>query len=157
VEVRGHESAIALGAAEDGVGADSAPDDVRLACHDGSAVLEGRSSVIGPSQFEDAGCPFHALNPQPVPEPGGVLEVLDELTDCDEKRGLLSWRQAVEICAEARQPREGRQRRLRRRTALAALRTSAECIKELALGREGLDPPRVAIGVGLALAGLPFR
>jgi hypothetical protein len=155
--LRVREAAVALGAGEDGVGADSAPDDVRLACDAGVAVLEGRSSIIGPGHFEDAGCRFHALDPEPVPEPGGVLEVLDELTDGDEKRGLLSRRQAVEICAEARQPGEGRQRKLRRRTAFAALGASAEGIEELALGAEGLDPPRVAIGLGLALARLPFR
>lgn len=51
------------------MGADSTPDDVRLAGVNFLAVLEGRPTVIGPGHLPDAGVPLDALDAEAGMEP----------------------------------------------------------------------------------------
>jgi hypothetical protein len=54
-----------LGATEDRMGADAAPDDVWLARLDFIAILEGSPAVIGPSHLPNAGMALYALHSKP--------------------------------------------------------------------------------------------
>ena len=111
------------------MGADSAPDDVTLVGDDRVAVLERRSAVVCPGHLVDAGCAPDALDPKSVAEPRAAVEVLDELGDRGEERGLLPGREGVEVFAEAREPGERRQRSLGAGSSLSVLRTGLERVE----------------------------
>ena len=60
------------------MGADPAPDDVRLAFDHWLAVDERRPTVGSPRQLEDALCGLDAFDAKPRPEPVPSFEVIDE-------------------------------------------------------------------------------
>jgi len=68
---------------------DAPPDDVGLPRFDLVAVLESRPAVRSPGHLEDSGCALDALNPERLAELTPGSEVLDELRDRHQERGLL--------------------------------------------------------------------
>ncbi len=71
------------------MGPEPAPDDVRLARFDLVAVLECRPAIGSPGHLEDSGCALDTFDPERLAELTSGLEVLDELRDRPQERGLL--------------------------------------------------------------------
>ncbi len=89
---------------EDVMGADSAPDDMRLASLNLSTELPGSPTVGGKRHLQDVGGPLHALHAEAGSEPTTRFQVLDEPGDRGTKTLLLDRAERSPVLIESRKP-----------------------------------------------------
>src|SRR5438270_3056354 len=91
------------GIAEDVVGSDATPHDVRLARHDLGAVLKGGSAVGCPGHLPDAGMSLDALDTEAGAKGLALSQLRDEVADGGAESALLVGRKPIPIAPERRE------------------------------------------------------